>query len=199
MSAALSIRTALRPSCSVEIFMELSVWPSFDGHIGRLNAMIVLLPLCGSLSAATFAQTACPQGVMPGSSQCLPSLRGGSPAAQEPALRWKLTWGAIALDDNTVSIGTATGQASRRAALKEATRKCESIGGKECRIILYYENQCAAIAEPVADITPMIASYKVGLSSQEAVDKAIQECETKNSAGKCKAIYSNCTTPVRVG
>lgn len=149
-------------------------------------------------SATAGAQTACPQGVTPGSSQCLPTPQGGSQAIQAPAPRWKLTWGAIALDQSTVSIGTATGQVSRRAALKEAKEKCESIGGKDCRIILYYENQCAAIAEPVADIEPMIASYKVGLSSQEAIDRAVQECETKNNAGSCKPIYSSCTTPIRV-
>ena len=162
-------------------------------------SVAVILVVAGTLrSPAVLAQTACPQGVTPGSSQCLPSPQGGNQVVQEATPRWKLTWGAISLDDKTVSIGTATGQASRRAAVKEATRKCESIGGKECRIILYYENQCAAIAEPVAAIGTMIASYKVGLSSQEAVDMAVQECERRNNAGRCKPIYSNCTTPIRI-
>jgi hypothetical protein len=167
---------------------------------GRNLLSMGAIVVAGGMLSPTMglAQTACPQGVTPGSSQCLPSPQGGSQATQEAAPRWKLTWGAIALDDQTVSIGTSTGQASRRAALKEATRKCESIGGKECKVILYYENQCAAIAEPVADVNPMIASYKVGLSSQEAVDTAIRECERENNAGQCKAIYSNCTSPVRV-
>lgn len=168
---------------------------------GRFEVLLTAttLVVAGMLWSATArAQTACPQGVTPGSSQCLPTPQGGNQGAQEATPRWKLTWGAIALDDNTVSIGTATGQASRRAALREAIRKCESIGGMECRIVLYYENQCAAIAEPVADVTPMIASYKVGLSLQEAIDKAVQECEEKNGAGKCDSIYSNCTSPVRL-
>lgn len=166
-------------------------------RLGDFSAAAMLI--VGLLSSASgLAQTACPQGVTPGSSQCLPSPQGGDQTVREAEPRWRLTWGAIALDDKTVSIGTATGQASRRAALKEATRKCESIGGRECKVILYYENQCAAIAEPVADIKPMIASYKVGLSSQEAVDRAVQECERNNDVGACKPIYSNCTSPVRI-
>lgn len=166
--------------------------------LGILSTTAILVVVSMLSLTVVVAQTACPHGVTPGSSQCLPSSQGGDQAVQEVAPRWKLTWGAIALDDKTVSIGTATGQSSRRAALKEATRKCESIGGRECRVILYYENQCAAIAEPVAEIRPMIASYKVGLSSQEAVDMAVQECERKNNAGGCKPIYSNCTSPIRI-
>lgn len=71
------------------------------------------------------AQTACPQGVTPGSQRCLPTSQGAASApipARQP--RWKLTWGAFASDDAAAVIGTSSGEYSSRSARRAAMKKC---------------------------------------------------------------------------
>lgn len=43
-----------------------------------MKAMMFLLSLSAGLNTMALAQTACPQGVTPGSSRCLPTGVGGS-------------------------------------------------------------------------------------------------------------------------
>lgn len=119
-----------------------------------------------------------------------------APPKQRTAI-WKLTWGAIVLD-NATGYATSTDQRSRRAAERKAMKKCRSIGGKACKIVMYYENQCASIADPVADLEMMTSISHSGLSIEEANDGALQMCAEANGGHACKIIYSNCTKPYLV-
>lgn len=157
---------------------------------------VLLFLLLGGASAAN-AQTACPQGVAPGSPACGPSGGGWvAPPPSAPTQRWKLTWGAFASDPAQSVIGTSTGQFSRRAASKAAMAKCASLGGRNCKVTLTYENQCAVVAEPVEDLQPMASIQGSGPSVEEASMPVLEACARGNNGHQCKIVYSNCTGPV---
>ena len=154
---------------------------------------LMLLSLLGS-SSGVQAQMACPQGVTPGSSQCLPS--GGVASAPQTPPRWRLTWGAMAEDATTGNVGTSTGQFSRRAARQEAMRKCKGMGGVNCKPIFDYKNNCAVVVEPVEFVQgSSIAVYRDGSSVEDASGVALAHCKQENGR-ECKVNYSNCTSPV---
>lgn len=146
------------------------------------------------------AQMACPQGVTPGSQQCLPSNTGGANAAPAPRQpRWKLTWGAFASDNAASVIGTSTGQPNKRSANRAALDKCSSMGGRNCVVTLSYENQCAVIADPVdGSKQPRFGSHVGGPTIEDASRTALNSCYEKNGRSECEIIYSNCTRPVLV-
>lgn len=158
---------------------------------------VLLFLLLGGASAAN-AQTACPQGVAPGSPACGPSGGGWlpPPPPSMPRQRWKLTWGAFASDDAQSVIGTSTGQFSRRAASKAAMAKCAALGGRNCKVTLTYENQCAVVAETVEDLQPIASVQGSGPSVEEASRPVLEACARDNNGHKCKIVYSNCTAPV---
>lgn len=164
----------------------------------RSLRLLSLFLLLGSLAAMPAkAQMACPQGVTPGSAQCLPSSGGGAPAPQAPP-RWRLTWGAMAEDVVTGNVGTSTGHFSRHAARQEATRKCKGMGGVNCRPIFDYKNNCAVVVEPVEFVQGRsIAVYRDGSSVEDASGVALAHCGKENGRA-CKVNYSNCTRPVLV-
>ena len=142
------------------------------------------------------AQMACPQGVTPGSTQCLPSGPSAQPAP--PAARWRFTWGAMAEDEETGNVGTSTGKFSRSAAHREAMRKCKAMGGRSCRPIFDYKNNCAVVVEPIQFIDgSSIAIYRDGSSTEDASGVALASCAQRNGR-ECKVNYSNCTRPVLV-
>lgn len=76
--------------------------------------------------------------------------------------------------------------------------KCESMRGRECKITLAYENQCAVISEPVEDLASFKPMHTRGPSVEVASRLSLKECALVNSGHACKVIYSNCTRPVLV-
>ncbi len=132
-------------------------------------------------SASAFAQTACPQGVTPGSQQCLPTNQGATSAptpARQP--RWKLTWGVFASDDAAAVVGTSSGEYSSRSARSAAMKKCSGMGGNNCAVTLVYQNQCAVIADPIdRDIQPRFGSDVSGPTIEEASKLALDSCYKK--------------------
>ncbi|MCD9031558.1 DUF4189 domain-containing protein [Luteimonas sp. Y-2-2-4F] len=168
----------------------------------KLWFALFLLPSLFASSFSAIAQTACPQGVAPGSPSCGPGggngLWSAPPPERGPEARWRKTWGAIAYDANASYVGVSSGESSRRAAARAALAHCRSKGGGDCRPVAHYENQCAAVGEPVASSGGMI-SFEIGLSVEEASEKALQSCSGANNGGACKIFYSNCTEPVIVG
>lgn len=148
------------------------------GNAMEMKAMTFLLSLCGSLSATALAQTACPQGVTPGSSQCLPTVLGAAQASSPPHPRWKTTWGAIAMSSETGEVGTSVGRFSKREARREAMDKCERLGGTQCQLAIAYENQCAVVAWASEAGTPTggAALVQGAATIAEATKLAIPAC-----------------------
>ena len=157
--------------------------------------MIFFLYLCGSLSTAALSQTACPQGVTPGSSQCLPTGVSGEQASPSP--RWRTTWGAMAEDEENGYVGTSSGQSTKVAARREAKRKCVAMGGVNCKPAYEYKNSCAVVAEPVDAADKSIAYYQNGKDVGEASNLGLSRCAAVNGRA-CEVNYSNCSHPVLV-
>lgn len=166
-----------------------------------LSTMMLLLAL--SVMGSVAAQ-GCPQGIPQGAPGCVPPNHPNLPGnAQGPAqapvhARWKKTWGAIASDRDSPWIGTSTGHANQRAAVREAVGKCEAKGGRACEVRLTYENQCVVIAEPEGEDGPMRIVYRSGPTIENARAQALPDCATENGGRRCALLYSNCTTPVLV-
>ena len=158
----------------------------------RILLAMSLFASCGMV----WSQTACPNGVAPGSSQCgpSPSYHGVTPTPSVPQysqVRWADRWGAIAIDNTNSGVGAVTGMSSRRKAEKSAMKQCRAKGGGGCRVEVVYDNQCGAIAWG--------ESYYVASNSStipEASERALRECSRHTS--DCRIYYSDCSLPVRI-
>lgn len=159
----------------------------------RIFAMTIVVGLI-LFSGQASAQMACPQGVTPGSSQCLPTGGTATPTPRSP--RWVLTWGAMAEDQRSSVVGTSSGELSRGAAQRAAVKKCGAMGGVGCKAVYSYKNTCTVIAEPVALLERMNGYYQNGPTIEEATRLVIPQCRDGNGGHECRIIYSNCTSPV---
>ena len=153
-------------------------------------------------SMASYAQTACPQGVGPGDPRCGPGGGGGGGwdlPAGKVYTRWKTTWGALAEDTATGKIGTSTGEFSRRRATREAVANCKAMGGLECKFIFTYKNSCAVVAQVADDPSPsLISTYQSAPTLEVASKLAIDGCSSKNEGRACQVAYKDCTPPVLI-
>jgi hypothetical protein len=158
----------------------------------RILLAMSLFASCGM----AYAQTACPNGVAPGSSQCgqSPTYHGVTPtpsAPQSPQIRWADRWGAIATDGASASIGTAVQMRSQRKAKKAALKVCRAKGGQKCEIDLAYHNQCAVM---------VLGDKKYFMQGAPTIEKASQVGRQKCSKSdtNCRIYYSGCSLPVRI-
>lgn len=162
------------------------------------NIASCLLLFSSALVSSTpvMAQTACPQGVGPGSAQCGPSGGGMSPApSRQPSARWKLTWGAFSTDADSNVVGTSTGQSSKRAARRAAVERCKQMGGTNCRPEFEYEHQCAVAVEPIEVGDGIKIVFGRGPTIEAASGYALPMCQRENGGRMCEVKFSNCTEP----
>ncbi|MCU4418046.1 DUF4189 domain-containing protein [Acinetobacter bereziniae] len=158
----------------------------------------VLAFLTAFISLSIFAQN-CPQGIPQGTPSCVPPDQlGYSTAPSVNTAYWKKTWGAMADSSNTNIISTSTGHFSLRSASKEAIQKCKFKGGKDCKVVFSYQNQCAVIARPSDENGQMLVIYQGGKTIEDASQLAITDCSKRNQGNKCEVFYSNCTEPVLI-
>ncbi|WP_082638596.1 DUF4189 domain-containing protein [Lysobacter antibioticus] len=158
--------------------------------------------LFGVLVFGSEASAQCPGGIpAAGNPHCIPPSAWPqnvtSSQAAPTAPRWKLTWGAIAIDPITGDVGTSVGSASKKKAEREALKDCAAKGASDCaRLVFAYENQCAVIAWPSVPGARIITQ---GAETVElASDLALKSCigdDADNSRG-CRIVYSECTRPV---
>ena len=161
-----------------------------------------LLVIISSVSFFAKAQTACPTGVTPGSALCGPGPAGYvEPPPPTPSGEWETKWGAVASDTTgTGNIGVAEKKESKEDALKEALAQCKSLGGGQCKVDMWYANQCAAIASPYQNGSPAKGNpaSRSGKDSSVAQQAAKSACMKYNSSNvdSCVIIYSGCSQPV---
>lgn len=144
-----------------------------------------------SISLPAFSQTACPNGVAPGSPQCGPdsgTSRGDIPAPPpRPTGEWIKTWGAIAGSDSTGESGVVVGKLSEEEAEKSAIRLCALGGAADCKVDFVYRNQCAAL------ISSDTKSFSQGSATEKrAIDLAMSRCLKSGGGDSCKVKYSGC-------
>ena len=171
---------------------------------------LLLVVLLG-LSGAAYAEHGCQDGFIPvkqGSGQtCVADYnfphwknQGGNQSATSTVPQWALTWGAIALDEITGSVGATVGKSSRSDAKKEAMTRCAESGARNCKLQFAYQNQCAVIAWAAENGNAIggPASVQSARSIADASEKALASCSSRREGGECVVVYSDCTRPVQV-
>ena len=109
----------------------------------------------------------------------------------DPGPQWASRWGAIAVDSLHGKWGYIDGAASKRQASKAAISACKADGGKKCKVLIAYYNQCGAMASGDARTTTFRAP-EIAQAEQEAV-KFCSEA-TQN----CGVVHSGCSYPEQV-
>jgi hypothetical protein len=176
-------------------------------RVKKMMLKAVLFSFAFAFAGSALAEGSCPPGQYPiggqGVAACAPIPQAGAPARQEsrPTGKWIKTWGAIALGtvDATPYYGVPTGLGSESEAKQQALARCAKFGAKNCRVVLAYENQCAAIGEPQTDGKPSPDGFTqfVGQPSKEkAAGDAMDRCQQRNPGMQCKVIYNACSEPV---
>lgn len=162
-------------------------------------ASLIGIGLLVACAAPASAQTACPVGTPAGSATCGPSSYYTEPPPSTPSGEWINRFGAVASDVEGVgNIGVAQREPSRTEAEKKALAQCMSLGSRQCKVTLWYANQCASLASPYAGDKPIagINSPGIGLDTQTASRNALERCSDKNKGASCKVVYASCSDPV---
>ncbi len=95
------------------------------------------------------------------------------------------------MDSQAGRFGGSENNPSKRKARKAALSECRSNGGRECKVIADYYNQCGALVSG--------AGYTVSYSApqiESAIQSAIDDCSLKTSG--CKPFYAGCSYPIRI-
>lgn len=173
-----------------------------------MNRVVFLLSLL-FLPMVAWAEGRCPPGQYPiGGPEvggCAPIPGGqsmrGEPSSPKPTGKWETRWGAIAQDTFPIpgamlSIGVSESKPSRREAASFALSQCEEAGGRRCKLLMEYHNQCVALAGPI------ISEYKAkggatyssrAPTESEAKSSAIDGCEKLGQTQRCDVIYAACS------
>ena len=137
----------------------------------------------------------CPDGYQPAGTSaygnpdgCVPYPDSTQNKAQAPQGRWETRWGAIATDGSSTAVGTVIGVQSKQAAVKAAITQCRAKGGKACKSILSYYNQCAVIV--TGDKQHLAQS---AATVKEASDIGMNKCSALDT--NCSVYYAECSPP----
>ena len=168
----------------------------------RIVSMGLLL---GSLLGAQSAVNA--QDPTQGPLQTDPGLRGYGynndggyypSAGSAPKVVYLPTkYGAVVVNPKTGQWNSALGLSSKRAALKEATRRCEGPHGENAPcdfVLLTYSNGCGAMAE--GGVEGGVQLYARGAeTAQEAEQLALKKCSDRGGSN-CKIVMpAECSLP----
>ena len=170
----------------------------------RIVSMGLLL---GSLLGAQSAVNA--QDPTQGPLQTDPGLRGYGynngggyypSAGSAPKVVYLPTkYGAVVYNPKTGEWDSAFGLSSKRAALKEATRRCEGAHGENApcnEVLLTYSNGCGAMAQGVFNNGHYSSLYSRGaITAQEAERLALKFC-SDDGVPNCKIVMpAECSLP----
>jgi Domain of unknown function (DUF4189) len=164
----------------------------------KSKATLLLLISLLSLSFVAHAEGNCPPGYFPttppgqpGPQGCAPMPNNSQDSAQLSGPRWATRWGAIATDPTTGALGTVTGISSKRKAEKAALADCQAKGGKECKLQLAYDNECAAMI-----VGNNVFNVTADTTLQKAIQSGTKKCSDQDS--NCHVFYSACSPPEQI-
>lgn len=109
-------------------------------------------------------------------------------APAQPRIIWADRWGALAIDDGTGQAGYIGGFASKAKARRAAMDGCEMHGSPNCKLIMTYHNQCAAVASG-AD-----KSQAYGAATEEEAKKGAMESCMKRQKN-ARSFIANAACP----
>lgn len=176
-------------------------------RVGTRSFLFVAAILGGYMGTAA-AEGRCPAGMYPidgmGWAGCAPipgyvQPAPGAASTAPPPPRWLPTWGALAMDSERGRVGQSVGEFNEADALARAIESCVSIGGRDCRELITYVNECVAVAVPVVNdkttAGTVLAFRGKGIEAVRAA--AVDRCKRKGNA-ECRTVYSACVEPFRV-
>lgn len=152
------------------------------------------------------AEGGCPPGYYPigapqgqqGPQGCAPIPGGDSGSLSEPPpppprpvppLEWKPDWGAVAVDEEHGTLGSAIEAPTEDEAKDGALKDCRSKGGVACHLVTSYENGCVALAASHTGWAVEAAATEI-----EAEVNAISAC-ARIGHKKCSVQFKNCSRP----
>lgn len=156
-----------------------------------------LLTFTLMLPALTYGQ--CAPGI-PGAGNpgCIPPTQPNSPyyhtaegAPIKAPPQWADRWAAVALDTDLGKAGTILDQSSKSDAESIALENCRNDGGVNCKILISYHNQCAAVAQHSAGGKVFASS---AYPQEQAQNRAMAQCGDSS----CHLIYSECSLPQKL-
>ncbi len=163
----------------------------------RIFALVLALGATVSLGGPALSQN-CGSGFIQEGGQgytiCVPIESYYPPQdvpLEDPGPQWATRWGAIAYDPVAGRFGGVENLPSKGGAKKAAIRACKTNGGRQCKVMTQYYNQCGVLAhggnEAVASRGPDIS---------ETINAAVAACNAKG--GNCKPYYAGCSFPVKI-
>ncbi|HBS57497.1 MAG TPA: hypothetical protein DEA38_17460 [Stenotrophomonas sp.] len=169
--------------------------------IGKILAVALLL-VAVMCARTAHAEGGCPPGMYPiggqGVQGCAPIPGASGSASQQlpappprPMGKWHKTWGAMAMGKGG-DTGVSKGKDSKREAEKVALAQCATWGADDCKVMLSYENQCAAIATPKGSNTGSF--FGGGPTVENASNFSIKGCKEAGGV-RCEIVYSDCSEP----
>lgn len=143
-------------------------------------------------SSPARAQLVCGPGTTPspagpgGPVPCIPISDYSGSNSSGSRRHWETRWGAFASDTKSGAVGVATGLASKGKAEKAAIAHCRNKGGSDCRPLLAYYNQCAAVAWGGGTLQASSAARR-----EEAEERALGLCARDGKS--CEIFFSECS------
>lgn len=162
-------------------------------------ATCFLTALCLLGAARVGAQ--CAAGIpAAGNPGCVPPTVPGSPyshdqgnvqAPMPPPAKWSTRWGAVAVDEGSGKGGTVEDRESEGEARGIAMDLCRRNGGENCKVLIAYHDQCAALAQTPGGGVLFATS---AADAKKAERMALKDCKSDS----CSIIYSKCSFPAHV-
>ncbi len=163
---------------------------------------LFLLMVC---SFGVSAEGRCPLGYFPTTNPdfvgCAPIYNAdpgsgyspsSAPKPPDPGPRWKFRWGAIVVDREVGTFGGADGLERPSQAKKVAIKDCRTNGGKRCKLLIEYYNQCGVLVAG----DNMHEAF-AGPVAEQIKKRAIESCS--KTTANCQIHYLGCSYPVEAG
>jgi hypothetical protein len=158
-------------------------------NTNRIFALLMLM----MISRSAYAEGGCPPGMYPpnpaNTAVCYPIPDSQQ---QKPQGYWQNRYAAIAIGKTATgsgAVGVSTNKTSKKKADKAAKSECVNNGGKDCKVVMSYYNQCAVLAWGATG-----SSTATGANIEEVTGRALADCSQSHKS--CKVYYSNCVEPV---
>jgi hypothetical protein len=163
----------------------------------KVKSKLLLLLALLTISDLALAENGCPDGMTPFQNvgdpapKCYPIQDSQSSLPAQPQGHWETRWGAIATDGQSAAVGTVVGARNKRQAISVAMKQCRAKGGKSCKAILSYYNQCAVIVSGDKQHSAQSAA-----TIDEASQIGMNVCNPIDT--NCRVYYAECSPPVWV-
>ncbi|MBA98465.1 MAG: DUF4189 domain-containing protein [Sulfitobacter sp.] len=104
------------------------------------------------------------------------------------------TFGAIAYSIQSDKYGRSWNLDSRKAAEASALKFCKAAGGKGCKVGVWLEDSCGALAASETSKSMKQTGISYGFKTASASHaRALAECEARDGAGTCQVKASVCS------